>query len=90
MMATMDNVPSVPPPPGVTSNFDDPETRAPLFRGIVILCIVLVWPIFLVRLYTKAWITRAFGLDDVASILAVLSTTTLASFLLWGTSPTHL
>jgi hypothetical protein len=52
------------PPSGVTSNFEDPVTQAPLIIGMIAVCLALLWPIFVARLYTKLWITRSFGWDD--------------------------
>ena len=63
-LAAYENIPLQPPPPGQTSHFDNPETRGP---AIVILCSVFIgimWPIFILRLYSKVWIIRRFGWDD--------------------------
>jgi hypothetical protein len=60
----MDNTPLQLPPTGVNSNFENPETRAPLVIALTVVCLVLMWPTFLMRLYTKLWIMRSFGLDD--------------------------
>ena len=62
--ASFENYPLQPPPAGQTSNFIDPESRGPT---IVILCSVfigLMWPILILRLYSKARVIRKFGWDD--------------------------
>ncbi|KAF6235751.1 hypothetical protein HO173_005946 [Letharia columbiana] len=62
--AAFENYPLQPPPAGQTSNFTDPESRGPT---IVILCSVfigLMWPILILRLYSKVWVIRKFGWDD--------------------------
>ena len=63
-VAALENYPLLPPAPGQTSNFNNPESRGPAF---VILCSVfigLMWPILTLRLYSKAWLIRSFGWDD--------------------------
>ena len=62
--ATMENYPAAPPPPGVTPNFVDPETRAPAVIAVSAVCLGLMWPVLTTRLYSKAWILRTFGWDD--------------------------
>ena len=52
------------PPPGVTANWNSPNAR-----GIVLLVICFLLFLFStlfggIRIYTKAFITRALGLDD--------------------------
>ncbi|KAI9848471.1 MAG: hypothetical protein M1838_000515 [Thelocarpon superellum] len=70
-------VPALPPPPGVTSNLEDPEfcgmrlfVICGVFTGLILICTVL-------RLYTRLRITNAFGIDDCALILATLSSIAL-------------
>jgi hypothetical protein len=57
-------IPLVPPPPGVTPNLIDPPSLAPtiLITGIVFL--ILATSFFLVRAYSKLWISRNWGMDD--------------------------
>ena len=54
----------IPPPPGVTPNFDNPEQGG---RHVVILGLVGIPIAFLflaLRLYTKSRINRSFGSED--------------------------
>ena len=63
-LVAAENYPLGLPPPGQISNFTNPDTRGP---AIVILCSVFIgimWPIFILRLYTKALVIRRFGWDD--------------------------
>lgn len=60
----MENYPAVPPPPGVTPNFVDPETRAPVVIVFSAISLGLMWPVLATRTYTKVWILRSFGWDD--------------------------
>ena len=63
-LSAYENFPLQPPPPGQISNFENPESRGP---AIVILCSVFIgimWPIFILRLYSKVWVIRRFGWDD--------------------------
>ncbi|RYP80359.1 hypothetical protein DL769_002508 [Monosporascus sp. CRB-8-3] len=71
------NTPMLPPPPGVTSNFINPESRAPMIRAGMypVLCIMLVFVIL--RIYTRARLVRALGSDDY---LCLLSAATLIVF----------
>lgn len=66
IMSSIDyeNVPIATPAPGVIPNFVNPETRAPAVVAIAVVCLSLMWPISLLRLYTKIWINRSFGWDD--------------------------
>ncbi|KAL9027317.1 MAG: hypothetical protein Q9196_004142 [Gyalolechia fulgens] len=68
------DVGAVPPPPGVTPNFDNPDYRS---GGIVPLaCIFIPWAaIFMaLRVYTKVRIIKVFGLEDWTIIVAYLCT----------------
>ena len=63
-MAFIENIPLQPPPPGQVSDFTNPESRG---LAVVVVCyifILIMWPIFLLRLYTKAFVTRKLGWDD--------------------------
>lgn len=55
---------AMPPPPGVTPNFDDPESIAHRVVAISVLGAAIAIPVCLLRLYTKRRILRNFGWDD--------------------------
>ena len=63
-MSSIEDIPLEPPPHGQTSNFKDPKSVGP---AIVVLCSVflsLMWPIFLLRIYSAIRIIRVFGWED--------------------------
>ena len=63
-LSAYENYPLHHTPPEQISNFESPESRGP---AIVILCSVFIgimWSIFILRLYSKAWVIRRFGWDD--------------------------
>ena len=63
-MASLDNYPLQPPPPGEKSNFVNPESRGPVIVAICYTFISLMWLILLSRLYSKAWVICKVGWDD--------------------------
>lgn len=58
------NVPAMAPPPGVLPNLKDPESRA--YESIVTtaVCVSLMMPFFMLRLYSRIFVTRSLGWDD--------------------------
>ena len=60
----IENIPFGAPPPGQSSNFENPETRGPAVAVVCSVFIALLWPILLLRLYSKVWVTHSFGWDD--------------------------
>ena len=63
-MASLDDYPLQPPPPGRSSNFIDPKSRGPVVVAVCYTSISLMWPILLSRLYSKARVIRRVGWDD--------------------------
>ncbi|KAL5365586.1 hypothetical protein BJX96DRAFT_179979 [Aspergillus floccosus] len=60
----MSKVPAAPPPPGVTPNFDNPPGEEYEIYSISIAMCATATVVLLARLYTRAFILRATGLDD--------------------------
>lgn len=60
----LSKVPAAPPPPGVTPNFDNPPSEAYEIYSISIAMCATATVVLLARLYTRAFILRATGLDD--------------------------
>lgn len=58
------DIPFLPPPPGQTSNFINPESRGPLVIILCSICLVLMWPVVIMRLYSKAFDLHKFWWDD--------------------------
>ncbi|KAI3326822.1 hypothetical protein HD806DRAFT_488300 [Xylariaceae sp. AK1471] len=82
----LDRVPALPPPPGVQSNFESPETRDGLGRIFVGLTYGLMLVFLALRIYTRMKFTRALGVDDYLSLAAGASITayTGLTFSLFG------
>ena len=59
-----DNLPALAPPPGVQSNFINPENRGHIFIFVASLLLFLKTLFFVNRVYTKAFINRKLGWDD--------------------------
>ncbi|KAK6864777.1 hypothetical protein PG990_005785 [Apiospora arundinis] len=53
-------------------NYDNPESQGPVGLGIGSAVLVLVTLVLLLRLYTRRWISKGFGLDDVLIICAYI------------------
>jgi hypothetical protein len=60
----LDQIPALPPPPGVQSDFDSPETREGLGRIIVGLTYALMLIFLGLRIYTRLRTINYFGADD--------------------------
>lgn len=60
----LDSTPVVPPPPGRTPNFTDPESRC--YQLIIPIAVYTALIVVLVslRIYSRLRITRSFGADD--------------------------
>lgn len=63
-LAAFQNFPLQPPPPGQTSNFNNPESRGPAIITVCSVFVGIMWPILVLRLYSKVWVIRSFGWDD--------------------------
>ncbi|EDN95676.1 predicted protein [Sclerotinia sclerotiorum 1980 UF-70] len=66
-------IPLFPPPPGVISNFVNPPSRATLVISICSIALGLMWLIFLLRIYSKTFISHSLGWDDVVGTVAANS-----------------
>ncbi|KAI9746903.1 MAG: hypothetical protein M1815_004892 [Lichina confinis] len=62
----------LPPPPGVKSNFANPETRGDTYKPVIIGFATLGTVAVLLRLYARARIVRKIGPDDWTSVLAMI------------------
>ncbi|KAH8728278.1 hypothetical protein GQ44DRAFT_702086 [Phaeosphaeriaceae sp. PMI808] len=71
-MTSNNIVGAFPPPPGVSSNFQNPESIA--YRVIIVSVLgpIIAIPICILRLYTKRYILQNTGYDDYAIALAML------------------
>lgn len=64
MPSDSSNTPVFPPPPGVVPDFLHPQTRATEIVAISAVCLSLMFPIVIMRLYSRLWIARSFRGDD--------------------------
>ncbi|TRX88040.1 hypothetical protein FHL15_011042 [Xylaria flabelliformis] len=71
----LEQIPALPPPPGVQSNFDNPQTREGPARIVVGLTYGLMLIFLALRIYTRVRITNSLGIDDYLSIAAGASIT---------------
>ncbi|KAI1748061.1 hypothetical protein F4782DRAFT_386685 [Xylaria castorea] len=71
----LEQIPALPPPPGVQSNFDNPETREDSAKIVVVLTYGLMLIFLALRIYTRVKITNSLGIDDYLSLAAGASIT---------------
>lgn len=58
------NTPVAAPPPGVIPNYVNPESRGWETILTVTICLTFMFPFFLLRIYSRAFVTRSLGWDD--------------------------
>lgn len=63
-MSASELIPAGPPPPGISSNFKNPESIAGKFIGLAIFFLTLTVIVVTLRLYTQIVILRRLGIDD--------------------------
>ena len=67
----LSKVPAATAPEGYTVNFDDPQTTQRNVGMIISIVGMALSTLFiLLRVYTKAYLARLWGIDDVAMVLA--------------------
>ncbi|KAI1200785.1 hypothetical protein F5X97DRAFT_70856 [Nemania serpens] len=71
----LEQIPALPPPAGVQSDFDSSETRDDLARIVVSLTYALMLIFLALRIYTRVRITNSLGVDDYLSLAAGASIT---------------
>lgn len=62
--SVFDTLPALSPPPGVESNFVNPEDRAYILNSVATVLFCLMVCFFVNRVYTKLFIIRKLGWDD--------------------------
>ncbi|MCJ1465350.1 hypothetical protein MMC07_003968 [Pseudocyphellaria aurata] len=72
------NIPLGPPPPGVIPNFVNPESRAYETIITVTICLAFMMPFFLLRIYSRVFVTRSVGWDDYTCVIGVIGTVAFA------------
>lgn len=66
-MDFLTHIPALPPPPGITPNFSNPESQALMVTVTSIICLIMVIIISSLRFYTNAWIKKSLKADDSKS-----------------------
>ncbi|KAI0429707.1 hypothetical protein F5Y09DRAFT_249438 [Xylaria sp. FL1042] len=84
--ALLEQIPALPPPAGVQSDFDHPETREELAKIVVGLTYALMLVFLTLRIYARIRVKNSLGVDDYLSVAAAASITgfTGLSFSLFG------
>lgn len=57
-------LPALPPPPGQSSNFADPDSQGHVYTGVATAIIAVMIVLVTTRQYTKYFIIRELGWDD--------------------------
>ena len=60
----LDQIPSLEPPPGVTSNLTNPNDKGPAVAAVVSVFAGLALSLTLVRIYSKCFLLRKASIDD--------------------------
>ncbi|KAI1213911.1 uncharacterized protein F4807DRAFT_469664 [Annulohypoxylon truncatum] len=77
-MATASPTPALPPPPGVTSNFVNPESLTDENNIAMGVSIPLITISFFLRVYARIWIRKTWVFEDWLALTAWASTVSLA------------
>ncbi|KAI9836483.1 MAG: hypothetical protein M1837_003389 [Sclerophora amabilis] len=84
------NAPAIPPPPGVTPNFENPESLATELITVNSVFVALMLIAVGVRVWTKSRITHSLGWDDytcvIAGIISIIHTVLVLSMLQYGSA----
>ena len=65
----LNSLPALEPPPGVKSNFVNPENRGPILISICTILMSFVLILYANRIYVKTYIIRRLTWDDRAHSL---------------------
>jgi hypothetical protein len=58
------HIPLMPPPPGITSNFNDPPTRGKQTQIAIVVKLSFMIPLLILRIRTRLLYHKVSGLDD--------------------------
>ena len=74
-------IPALPPPPGVTPNFTNPENRSAVGLSIGSMLLGIMIFLYAIRIYVRCYVSRTIFWDDCRSCLTrTLSSLRLPSF----------
>lgn len=77
-LAALLNAPALPPPEGVTPNFDNPSNANGLAWFVTTFCMVVATMCLLLRLYVRCFLEKKFRMEEGKS------TSTLNISITWG------
>ncbi|KAL8744801.1 MAG: hypothetical protein Q9190_002996 [Brigantiaea leucoxantha] len=75
-------IPSLSPPPGVVPNFLDPDNLEGPILAVSITACVLAFALLSARLYSTTRLTKSFGLDDGAAVIALAFSVSYAGLII--------
>lgn len=64
MVYDLNHTPARKPPPGRSSDFDNPESRSYQLVIVIAICMALAVSLTLLRTYVRLKISHSFGADD--------------------------
>ena len=70
----LSKIPVMKPPPGMTSNFINPPSIGNTIIIVTVIFVTLMLGFVVVRIYTRGFLNRSFGLDDCEQLCQVLPT----------------
>lgn len=79
-------LPALPPPPGITSNFTSPKDRGPILIIVNGILLGLMVIFLAIRFYTKFCIVRKVFWDDLTICVSALGATVLYVVFVLGRS----
>ncbi|MCJ1285460.1 hypothetical protein MMC26_004800 [Xylographa opegraphella] len=80
----LSSVPALAPPPGVESQFVDPQNQTLSFLLVTSILFGVMTIFFVNRIYTKAFIIRKYTWDDLTIIIAFTSSIAYYVVCIWG------
>ncbi|KAI0143845.1 hypothetical protein F4776DRAFT_442144 [Hypoxylon sp. NC0597] len=88
-MSTLNSslIPGMTSPPGVTPNFGEPYSAAPACRIIMAVTMAVMYCFVALRVYTRWWVTRLFGVDDLLCLAAAVLATAFCSVMFLALKP---
>ncbi|KAM0802924.1 hypothetical protein BDR22DRAFT_887254 [Usnea florida] len=82
--ANLSDIPGMLPPPGVIPNFDNPYNRGGTFTAVATIITVAMLIFVATKLYTKHFINKKLGWDDLTCFLGALAATAYYIDCLYG------
>ncbi|KAL2127667.1 hypothetical protein VTI74DRAFT_10338 [Chaetomium olivicolor] len=79
----INEIPAMSPPPGQTSNFDDPETLHPMVFGVAVATMALMTVAIVIRVFTKGVLLRDMRVEEYFAIVGT------AGIILWDSIFIH-